>query len=512
MNPAARCPGGWSLRLAVIFLWFAAIAWIRPLTGPDEGRYIGVALDMLQSGDWMVPRLNGFPFFHKPPLFYWISAASMSTFGLHEWAGRMPSILGATLAAFSLHAFVRRWAGRPAARYSVAVLASMPFFYIGAQFANLDMLVAGCITATILMAAHSELLREREFPAGGARLAAFALAALGVLAKGLIGLVLPAAVLLLWCLLGRRSWRALRPWLSPAGWCIFLLIALPWPIAMQMQFPDFLDYFVVTQHFRRFAQTGFNNAHPFWFYMPVIAALTLPWFALVPAGFRTAWQERRSLSEIDGLMACWLFVIVGFFSVPQSKLVGYVLPAVPPLAYFIGCIFFRWNRPDRMKKMVAAAALVCLASVLLTARFATAPASRLPLPDGAAIGPQDKVVMLDDYFYELPFYWRFAQRSHIASDWTPSVAQEKDNWRKAMFDAAQFAPLAERRRLIAPADIDALRCTPGVTWLIASAQSTAVARWVGGAEPVVGNRRVAAWKLAPADPASSACRQAAAAP
>lgn len=82
-----------------IFAWLAAMAWFRPLAAPDEGRYAGVAWEMLRSGDWLVPRLNGLPFFHKPPLFYWISAAAMSVFGVSEWPARLPSLIGATFAA-----------------------------------------------------------------------------------------------------------------------------------------------------------------------------------------------------------------------------------------------------------------------------------------------------------------------------------------------------------------------------------------------------------------------------
>ncbi|GAO22089.1 glycosyl transferase family 39 [Alicycliphilus sp. B1] len=73
-----------------IFAWLAAMAWFRPLAAPDEGRYVGVAWEMLRSGDWLVPRLNGLPFFHKPPLFYWISATAMSVFGVSEWPARLP--------------------------------------------------------------------------------------------------------------------------------------------------------------------------------------------------------------------------------------------------------------------------------------------------------------------------------------------------------------------------------------------------------------------------------------
>src|SRR5665213_4144193 len=103
-----RAGAGWVLLLIVV--WFGATGWIRPLTLPDEGRYVGVAWEMVRSGHWAVPTLDGLPFFHKPPLFYWLAAASMRAFGANEWAARLPSLIGASGAAWALFVFVRRWA------------------------------------------------------------------------------------------------------------------------------------------------------------------------------------------------------------------------------------------------------------------------------------------------------------------------------------------------------------------------------------------------------------------
>jgi len=159
--------------IVALFAWLLATAWMRPLMAPDEGRYGGVALAMLRSGDWLVPRLDGLPFFHKPPLFYWIGAAAMSVAGPVEWAARLPSVLGGAVAAAALFLFLRRWSTARLALLSTVVLATTPFFFLGAQFANLDMLVAGCISATVLLAAGAALARdarnrgERCWPAPG---------------------------------------------------------------------------------------------------------------------------------------------------------------------------------------------------------------------------------------------------------------------------------------------------------------------------------------------------------
>src|ERR1700712_4395345 len=178
---------------------------------------------MAPTGAWRGPRLGGLPFFHKPPLFYWLGAASMAIFGGSEWPARLPSVIGATLAAGALFMFARRWADDVSATVATVVLVTMPFFYVGAQFANLDMLVAGCISATVLVAAHAALAKEHGNAWRVALAIAFAMAALGVLAKGLIGFVLPGAIFLSGCL-GTRRFRTAWMLAWWPGWVIFVLV------------------------------------------------------------------------------------------------------------------------------------------------------------------------------------------------------------------------------------------------------------------------------------------------
>ena len=231
-------PRGWPEPAAMLLLtalWLAATAWARPLNLPDEGRYVGVAWEMLRSGEWLIPTLNGLPYFHKPPLFYWITAGSMSIFGAGDWAARAAPILGGTVGAFALVMFTRRWVGARAAWVTLLVLLAHPLWTVGGQFANMDMLVAGCITATIVLLAHAALSLQAGLPHRRALAGAYAMAGLGVLAKGLIGAVLPALVLLLWLILLRR-WRTLAALIWAPGILLFMLIAAPWFVAVQLRF------------------------------------------------------------------------------------------------------------------------------------------------------------------------------------------------------------------------------------------------------------------------------------
>lgn len=493
-----------ALVLAGFFVWLAATAWLRNFTAPDEGRYVGVAWDMLRSGDWIVPRLDGLPFFHKPPLFYWLSASAMAVFGYSEWAARLPSMIGAMFAVGGLFVFLRRWEDAPGAKVAAGVLLTMPFFYVGAQFANLDMLVAGCLSATVLLAADATLARERGASWRWTLAGAYVFAALGILSKGLIGLVLPGAIFLVWCGATRRFRSAwLMAWLP--GWVLFLAIAAPWMVAMQMRYPAFFDYFIVTQHFRRFAATGFNNAHPFWFYVPVIAVLTLPWFAWfgwLASRKGRARLERRKLSDVDWLMWIWFATVVIFFSLPRSKLVGYVLPALPPLAYLIAKVVRRAagginpaaHLPWRWT--VALSGAMCVASVVIVARLTVPAGAELRLPASQTIAPDDQVLMLDRYYYELPFYWKLKQYVMVAGVWDAATAQVRDDWHKEFYDAAQFEPERGSKLLVDFSNIQASLCVPRTTWLIGPADAQSQYAWLSNTQLVARNERTAVWKFA----------------
>jgi len=486
--------------VAGLVAWLLATAWFRPLMSPDEGRYAGVALQMLHSGDWLVPRLDGLPFFHKPPLFYWIGAGAMALAGPHEWAARLPSIVGAAVAASALFLFLRRWSTVRLALLSTVVLVTTPFFFLGAQFANLDMLVAGCISGTVLLAASAALARERDEPWRAMLAGAYLLAAAGLLAKGLIGMVLPAGVLLAWCAVTRKTVvLQLATWLP--GWALLAAVAGPWFVAMQMKYPEFFDYFVITQHFRRFASSGFNNEHPFWFYLPVMAGLTLPWFGwlLLPRP-KEAEAASRKLGDVDWLMWIWLVVIVAFFSIPRSKLIGYVLPALPPLAYLIAKRVLA-GRPleallPRVRAMTLAGAAVCVACVAAVAVYATPPGARLRLPTGLAVAPSDQVMMLDSYTYELPFYWRLRNPVLVSGDWSSAGADAQDNWRKELVDAGRFEPARAAATLVERTQLAGVLCAPRTSWLVGPNNAQLANPWLGHAHLAAFNERIAVWQFA----------------
>lgn len=476
--------GGVLIALAVL-AWLAATAGLRPLALPDEGRYVGAALEMARSGDWATPTLDGLPFFHKPPLFYWVTAAALRLLGTSEGAGRAAPLLGAWLASWSLFALLRRWqpAQRPRwAGSALLVLLTQPFFYFGAQYANTDMLVAGCICACIALAAHAVLSDAAGRPDRRALWAAYGMAGLGVLAKGLIGVVLPGAVIVAW-LVWERRWVSLLRLVSAPGLAVLAAVSVPWFALMARRHPGFLHEFFVVQHVERFSQGGFNNAMPLWFYPVAIALLALPWTLWGLALLRRPVRQALAAAD-DGerslrrLLLVWAAVIVVFFSLPQSKLVGYVLPALPPLAALLALLMLAGRRvaegddghaglPAAGRLTLAVAALLCAAAAVALGLRPPGPSSR----EAAAVvraqgGVGDGVLFVDNYLYDFGFYSGRPPPLAVLGDWRPDVALARDDWRKELAEAARFAPARAAAVLLDEAGAQRLLCGHAQTWVL----------------------------------------------
>jgi 4-amino-4-deoxy-L-arabinose transferase-like glycosyltransferase len=466
-----------ALLAVAVFAAFAATAWLRPLSLPDEGRYVGVAFEMLSSGNWLVPTLDTLPYFHKPPLFYWTTAASLATFGINEWAARLASLLAATGCAVGLHRFLRRWAGERQAALALLVLLTTPFFYGGAQFANMDMLVAACIAGTVLCTAHAVLAGDADGrPARPALAAAYALGALGLLAKGLIGVVIPGMIIVIWLLLMRRVGAILRlVWLP--GVVLFAALALPWLVLMQARFPGFFHYFFVYQHFERYAAQGFNNPRPFWFLVAGFAGATLPWCVFLP---RAALDKRRShvdsgARQVQALMWIWLIVTLVFFSIPNSKLIGYVLVAVPPLAALVADGLRRAAASELQTRTwalrIALLAIAIDAAALLTVNGLDRSSDNtrnLAARLGSLVtSSDDAVVAVDTYPFSLGFYLGHPLPLIVVEAWHEEWVMQKDTWRRELVEAAEFAPDRGKRLLLELKALPRfLDCSERPVWLI----------------------------------------------
>ncbi|MGH8679804.1 MAG: phospholipid carrier-dependent glycosyltransferase [Burkholderiales bacterium] len=324
--------------LAAVFIavWFGNLEYHK-LFRPDEGRYAEIAREMAVTGDWITPRLNGIKYFEKPPLQYWVTAAAFKLFGEHHWTARLwPAVTGMLGVALVFLAG-RKLFGPAAGCYAAVVLASSAG-YIGIGHMNtLDMGLTFFMTATML----AFLLAQREgiSPATRRRwmLAAWACAALAVLSKGPVGIVLPAAAVTIYALLQRDS-GLLRRLQWTAGIMIFLVIAAPWFVLVQHANPEFSKFFFIHEHFERFLTESHRRVEPWWYFVRILAIGLLPWVTLLPRALIRGWQvsqPRRDFQPARFLLAWTLFIFV-FFSASGSKLPSYILPILPALSLLIG--------------------------------------------------------------------------------------------------------------------------------------------------------------------------------
>jgi 4-amino-4-deoxy-L-arabinose transferase-like glycosyltransferase len=441
-SPRWRTWGLWLLPALLLVL-----ASVRPLSIPDEGRYAEVGRWMLMSGDWVTPRVDGIPFFHKPPLLYWLEAAAMAALGATPWAARVVVALHACLMLGLMVACVRHFAGAEVARRSGWVLGTSMTFLVAGQYVNTDMMVATWMGVAIWCFARA-FLHEPHVHLNCAR-AGFVACALGVLSKGLIGLLLPGFVLFVW-IAYTWQWRKILslPWVS--GLLLFAAVALPWFVLAAHTHPDMLAYMFGKHQFGRYTATTFNNGRPWWFYGMAITVLLFPWIFFVAADGvqRVRQRVKQQASDDNGawVALCWIWVIaiLGFFSIPNSKLIGYALPVMPPLAVLVA---LWWQRHLATRTwgawLFGALSLVgmCVATVanhyagVFTLERSTRAVANAVV---CQVGASDVLAVVDDYPYDLMFYAQRQRPIEVIQDWAREQQEAGDDWRRELMDGVAF--------------------------------------------------------------------------
>jgi 4-amino-4-deoxy-L-arabinose transferase-like glycosyltransferase len=330
---SGRLYGGLSVLLAVV--WLATLA-NRPLFNPDEGRYAEIPREMLSGGDWVIPHLNGLDYIEKPPLQYWATASMYRLFGVSEFSARLYTALTALGTVALMGLLGARLRGPETGWRAAAVLAGMIMVIVLGQLITLDMSLTFYMTASLT----GFLLAQRP---GNASLKwmlmAWTGAALGVLTKGLVAAAIPAAVLVIYSLCSRdfSPWRKLKlSWGLP----LFLAIVVPWHWLASSRLDDFLQFFFVHEHFARYLTKVADREEPWWFFGMVFLIGTVPWTVPALRVILTGWRDRALQGPFSPTFFLWIWVLfVGiFFSLSDSKLMPYILPAMPALAVLIAAL------------------------------------------------------------------------------------------------------------------------------------------------------------------------------
>ncbi len=411
--------------LALFVVAYLAPLGIRPLYETDEFRYAEIPREMLASGDWVVPRLDGMRYFEKPALGYWLTASSMALFGQNPFAVRLPAALSAGGAALALFLLVRfsfakatenklsfakatenrfsfakarenRPGGVGAAAAAAGVLLTSSMFYLLGCYSTLDMPLTMFLTVAAVLfyfAFETENPRRKVL-----WLLLFGVAAgCAFLTKGFLVFAFLFAACVPFMLWERRTGKLLR-----LAWLPLLtmaLVALPWCLTIYRREPDFWPQFFWEQHWRRFWSGHAQHAQPFWFFIPWIVAGFLPWTALAPAAI-FGFAKEKLKDPLIRFALCWLVFPFLFFSICSGKLPTYILPCFPPLALLIGVGVRRYLDQGRDKAFVAGAwAVILLLDVAFVAIIAVSVTGGTVLA-----GPLEEA---RQFFYRLDEQWKW---------------------------------------------------------------------------------------------------------
>jgi 4-amino-4-deoxy-L-arabinose transferase-like glycosyltransferase len=361
---------------AAIFVCLFGHLGAMGLVGPDEPRYAWIARAMATTGDWVTPRLYGQPWFEKPILYYWMGAIGFSMHLPAEWAARLPSAIAALMAALAIgwlgwkhYGIENKFAESPA--LFAPLIFSTSVAAVGfARAATPDMLFSASITlamasaAVVLRRARALRSASDEF-ANVARRDSTSLfffgafLGLAVLAKGPAGVVLAGGAIGIWAAATGR-WRAALRLAHPIAIIAWCAVALPWYIVCANRNPQFIHEFIFQHNFERYLTPVFQHKQPFWFFGPMLLLAVLPWTVLLIPTLREGLRQWREKSWNDSpgfYFACWAIFPVLFFSFSQSKLPGYILPAVPPLALLVARAYAQITNRDSISARKIAIAL-----------------------------------------------------------------------------------------------------------------------------------------------------------
>lgn len=310
-----------------------------PFFGSDEPRYARIAEEMNQTGDFVTPHLEGRPWLEKPPLLFWLEAASFRAFGASEATARLPNAILAVLGALVTALLAYHVFGIRLSLITYLILITSAMYDIFARAASTDLPLTVALSSAVA-AGYMAARRKRLIWAA----AAGACLALAVLAKGPVAVIIFLAIFGLFFLaVDRIEWSFGQMLL---GAMVLLGVATPWFwLVWQANGHDFVMTFWVNHNLARFATNLHHHAEPFWFYIPLVILGFFPWVFFLGSAAVESWRARSQLEnqQVSFQLLLWIWALVPllFFSLSSSKLAGYILPVFPPLALLSA---IQWRR------------------------------------------------------------------------------------------------------------------------------------------------------------------------
>lgn len=380
----------------LVFLFFIA-AYLVPLAGrpmivPDEFRYAEIPQEMIESGDYVTPRLLGYRYFEKPVMGYWLTAGSFRVFGINAFANRLPAALGAGLGALLIALMVQQsLRDNKIAATAAAFYLSCGLVYGIGTFAVLDSQLTGFVTG-ILGCAFLAMLEPRFTRRKAALLACCGLfAGLAFLTKGFVAFAAPGLAVLGFIIWERR-WKELwqLPWIPLA---VALAVIAPWAVAVHRAEPDYWRYFVVVEHLQRFlSKEPGQHPEPFWFLVPFLVGGIFPAAFLALGAVPGMWRRRREFfrQPLYRFALCSAVLPFLFFSASSGKLPTYVLPCFPGVAVLAAggiAAYFRTGHQNRFFQWVLTVwgALLAVAGIGVIGLMVFHPFAELASKRGAII-------------------------------------------------------------------------------------------------------------------------------
>lgn len=360
-----------------------------PLMEDDEGLHAAIALEMVERGDWTVPRLMGEPFLDKPVLYFWMQAASLKAFGASEFAVRLPGTVLMGLAVAAIGWFGCAMFGPVVGAWAALCYATMLLPYAVSLAPLHDVVMVPLVTAAVAAFWHARYAASNAALAGWTLLAGVTLG-LSMLGKGLTGVGLVGVGVAAWLLWSRAlSWRLVA--VGVVALALGAVIAWPWYAAMERAVPGYLHYFFMERHVAGVTEATQRHAgRPFWYYLPILAVGAWPWLLFV------ARRARQPLSDGERLLWCWFVANLVVLSLAGSKLATYLLPTLPAVAMLaaVGLTRSLTTREDaRWREAVSKVSAGVTATLPLLAMLALMLGKWPPLPAWSVLGASVPLVV-----------------------------------------------------------------------------------------------------------------------